>query len=467
MGVESYGLVGFYLTLQALFAVLDMGLTTTVSRELARLSASQDKEQEIRDLVRTLEVVYWVISVLIVVAVILSAPWISTKWLNFHELSTETVHQAIILMGIMIAIRMPYGFYCGGMVGLQCQVLLNVIKVVVETFRSGGAVLVLWWFSPEITSFFLWQLVVSVAGLLAMALALWRGVPKFEGRAEFKTSIFRSLWRFTAGMSVITIMSAILVQMDKIVLSKMLSLEVFAYYSLASSVAVGLYVLIGPVFSTFYPQFTQLLAKNEMPELKRLYHKSCQLMTVMVIPLALTISFFSFQILHLWISDEGVAENAAPILSILILGAAFNGMMNLPFALQLAYGWIRLVMKLNVVVIIALLPLLILAIEFYGATGAAMIWLLLNVASIIFGLSLMHRKVLKGELKYWLLIDFGLPSLVSLGVIICFWLALPKSLSGFSQLAWIMLAGLVAFALSVWTAPAIRHDLLQRVHAGK
>lgn len=30
MGIESYGLVGFYLTLQALFAVLDMGLTATV-----------------------------------------------------------------------------------------------------------------------------------------------------------------------------------------------------------------------------------------------------------------------------------------------------------------------------------------------------------------------------------------------------------------------------------------------------
>src|SRR5688572_11814236 len=37
LGVESYGLIGFYTALQALLQVLDMGISLMTSREVARL----------------------------------------------------------------------------------------------------------------------------------------------------------------------------------------------------------------------------------------------------------------------------------------------------------------------------------------------------------------------------------------------------------------------------------------------
>ena len=41
LGIESYGLLGLYAALQGLASVLDLGLTTTINRELARLSARE------------------------------------------------------------------------------------------------------------------------------------------------------------------------------------------------------------------------------------------------------------------------------------------------------------------------------------------------------------------------------------------------------------------------------------------
>ena len=38
MGIESYGLIGIFATLQAMFVLLDMGLSATLNREMARLS---------------------------------------------------------------------------------------------------------------------------------------------------------------------------------------------------------------------------------------------------------------------------------------------------------------------------------------------------------------------------------------------------------------------------------------------
>jgi O-antigen/teichoic acid export membrane protein len=37
IGIEAYGLIGLFFVMQALFAVMDMGLSATASREIARL----------------------------------------------------------------------------------------------------------------------------------------------------------------------------------------------------------------------------------------------------------------------------------------------------------------------------------------------------------------------------------------------------------------------------------------------
>ena len=55
LGIEAYGLVGFFVTLQSVFSLLDMGLSTTLNRELARLSVNGANARKMRDCVRSLE----------------------------------------------------------------------------------------------------------------------------------------------------------------------------------------------------------------------------------------------------------------------------------------------------------------------------------------------------------------------------------------------------------------------------
>ena len=75
LGIEAYGLVGLYATLQAMLTLLDLGFTPTMSREMARYSVLPAKSQEARDLARTLEVIYWIIAIVIGAGIIaLSSP---------------------------------------------------------------------------------------------------------------------------------------------------------------------------------------------------------------------------------------------------------------------------------------------------------------------------------------------------------------------------------------------------------
>ncbi len=463
MGIEAYGLVGFYVTLQVLFSLLDMGLTTTVSRELARLSGLGDREQEMRNVVRTLELVYWCLALVVVLVVITSAEWISTSWLNSGSLSPHMIEQSVLLMGVVIAFRMPYGFYAGALIGLQKQVLLNVIKVCVETVRNGGGVLVLWLVSPTITAFFLWHAVTGLLAAILMLVMAWKNLPASKNRAAFTPSIFRYLWRFVAGMSGISVLSLILLETDKVILSKMLTLDEFGYYVLASTLAMGLNLLIVPLFSAMQPRFTQLVAQQDDASLKHTYHKSCQFMTVLVIPLALVLCFFSEEILHIWTQDSVVSGFAAPILSILVIGTACNALMNIPYALQLAYAWTKISIIADTIAILVLIPALLVMVSKYGSLGAASIWVALNIGYVLFLSPVIHARLLKGEFKHWVVNDFGIPTLAALIVVTILWAIMPAGLSMIGQLMWIGLSFLTAVSLCALSAPMVREMLWRTV----
>ena len=65
LGIEAYGLIGFFLTLVAILSLLDLGLGTTLNRRLAQLSIEKNTAQEMCDLLRTLELIYLIIGIVI------------------------------------------------------------------------------------------------------------------------------------------------------------------------------------------------------------------------------------------------------------------------------------------------------------------------------------------------------------------------------------------------------------------
>ena len=63
LGVEQYGIIGFFSTIQALLLLLDGGISPTLTREVARLSRSSEQARELCDTVRTLEIPCWITAV--------------------------------------------------------------------------------------------------------------------------------------------------------------------------------------------------------------------------------------------------------------------------------------------------------------------------------------------------------------------------------------------------------------------
>jgi O-antigen/teichoic acid export membrane protein len=416
MGIEAYGLVGFFTTMLSIFTLLEMGLSTTLNRELAKLSVQTGRAKELRNVVYTLGGIYWAVACLIVIIVIALSAYIAESWVKAENLSIVEVRQAVILMGIAIGLQWPISLYSGGLMGMQRQVLLNVISIVTATLRGFGAVIVLWFISPTIKAFFFWQIVISGSSVVWLWFALWRIMPSSKGKACFKISIIKDVFRFAAGMIGISILSTLLGQTDKIILSHILPLEMFGYYSLAGVVAMSLYRLIGPIYSGVYPRMTQLVALKQKAALEELYHRSCQMMSVMLFPAAMVLSFFSKEILFLWTQNTVTTEQSHLLVSLLVFGTALNGMVHIPYALQLAHGLTKLIFYLNLVSAITLVPLIYFVTKFYGAVGAASVWLFFNIGYVLIAIQLMHYRLIPDEKWGWYCNDVGIPLLCAVSI---------------------------------------------------
>lgn len=463
LGIEAYGLIGFYVMLQAILQILDFGLSPTINREMARYSVQPEKAAEARDLVRTLEAGYWLVGMAAGAALLVASPWVAAHWIKTSTIPVHDVQLTVMLMGVLAVFQWPVSFYQGGLMGLGRQVLNNGLSISLSTLSNGGAVLILWRVSPTIQAFFLWLVAMSAVQVVLLMNFLWKSLPPAARAPQFDFGLVRNIWRFAAGMSGITAFSLVLGQADKVILSKLLSLKMFGYYTLAGMFGAGLSMIVGSVSNTIFPRFSALVAAGDEEALKHLYHRCTQLMAVLILPSAAVLALFSSEILQLWTRNAEIARIAGPIASVLVVGTAINGLMYLPYMLQLAYGWTSIGLKITIFLTVVVVPAIWLMATHYGPMGAAFVWLGLQAINMLIGVPLTHRRLLRREMTRWFLQDVG-PPLAATVVVAGLGRALitgPMSSLATSVALFVVL--LAALAASACAAPLIRDRLLTKL----
>lgn len=461
LGIEAYALIGILGLLQSWFSLLDIGMTPTLAREMARFKGEGGEPQYIRNLLRSIEILEYIFALVIFLSVWTTSSWLASDWVQVENLSAKTVAQAFSIMGFVSALRFIETTYHSCLVGLQHQILLNLITAIASTLRGLGSVAILMWLSPTIEAFFLWQGLISLITVGVYASVLYRALPKAPQPAYFSLHALQKIWGFAGGMVGITFLALLLTQVDKLLLSKLLTLKEFGYYTLAATIAGVLHMLLSPITQAYYPRFTELFASESEIQLTRIYHQAAQVVTVMIGSIAIIFITFSNPILALWTRNTSIAERVAPLLAVLALGNFLNCLMHIPYQMQLAYGWTSLAFKTNLMAVTLIVPGIFLATSHYGAIGAAWVWVSLNAGYVVVGVHFMYQRLLTKEKWRWYLQDIAFPLVT--GVITG---ALLKIVSNYSvqsihnpiSILTITFCG-VFFAM-VLAAPAIRFQVL-------
>lgn len=462
LGIEAYGLIGFFALLQTWLSLLDFGLTPALSREISKPISGPNDTQFIWNLLRTVEIITVLIAITTSLVIWASSDWMATSWLQVQSTPLSTVSMSCALMGVVVGLRFIENIYRASIIGLQRQVTLNVLTSVLATVRGIGAVAVLILVSNSIEAFFIWQVAISLATLLIFYFLSYRMLPSCSLRPTFSIPSLRKVGHFSAGTFAISLLGFLLSQTDKLLLSKLLNLSEFAHYSLAAVLATYVRLLATSIDQAVYPKFVQLWSEQRIADLAFYYHRSSQLSVVLMGSVGISFAVFGDFFLRAWTQDPAIVRSVSPLLSVLVIGMVCNGLLNGPYYLQLAAGWTSLLLKTNVVMAIVFVPLVIWMVLQFGAMGAAMAWVAINLVYLFVVVSLMHIRLLPTEKWRWYLSDVALPLASGVLVALLIRQLLPFATSRTGSALVFILGGSVTLIASALSASHIRNIIFSK-----
>ena len=459
LGAEAYGLLGLIASLQIVFAVLDLGLSTTIVREIA--SDTSTGRADTRALVSTLALVYWGIALALGITLFLSADWIVTRWLHLRDLRPEDATLGIRILALSVALRWPVAFYGGVITGAQEMVRFNVIKVASTVVRLGAGLAVLL-ATRDLRTYLWWMALSAMFELAAYAAVSARLHPALRTWPTFEWSALRQVWQFSLSMNVIAILSIVFTQADRIVISYLRPLADLGYYSLAVSVVMSVSVIQGFITSAVLPAFASDHGAGLSARMRERYAKATQaLIYVITLPTCIFI-FFGYEVLQAWTTTDA-AEHSAVVLQLFSLGFLFNASVSIAYTLAVATGHTQLPLRVNLVALVVYVPGLFLATWRWGIVGSAAAWVFLNAYFLIALLPLVETRIVKSSVVRWAMVNF-LPFVFRGGITFTLAAAVASRLDrGRGPLIPLALCVLASIVYSVWglyaVTPALRADV--------
>jgi O-antigen/teichoic acid export membrane protein len=415
MGAEAYGLVGFFAMLQMWFNLLDMGLTPTMARETARFRGGATDALSYRRLVRALEGIFLVVALVGGGAMFAAAGYIARDWLNAAKLSIAEVHTAVQLMAAIIAMRWMCGLYRGAISGSERLVWLGGYNSFIATLRFVGVLLVLIFIGTTPTIFFSYQLCVAGVELACLSFYAYRLLPAIphNNRLPWSLEPLKPVLKFSLTIAFAASVWVLVTQTDKLVLSKLLPLAEYGYFTLAVLVAGGVMVVSGPVSGAIMPRMAKLEAEGNHTSLIRIYRQATQLVAVIASAASVSLVFFAEPLLWAWTGDKILSQRVAPILILYAIGNGILAVSAFPYYLQYAKGDLRLHMIGSALYMVLLIPSMIWAASQYGGVGAGYVWLSINLIFFVAWLPFVHHKFAPGINLQWYFQDILIIYLVA------------------------------------------------------
>ncbi|GAB1152045.1 MAG: oligosaccharide flippase family protein [Shewanella algae] len=466
MGAESYGLIGFFTLLQSWFSLLDLGLSPTISRETARYHSRSLTPLSFRQLYRSLSIIFTVIAILGGGGLLVTSEIITTKWLTFETLNEVDVLLAVQIMGISVAFRWMGGLYRGIITGSELIVWLSVFNIGIATLRFIGVFASMYFFGFNVLVFFIHQLLVVILELVILVTKANGSLPKINSIAtpigwSFKPIV--PILKFAMTIAFTSSIWVLVTQTDKLILSGILPLADYGYFTLAVLVAGAIMVASGPISTALMPRMVRLWTQGDVGELIRVYKMATQIVSIISGTVAITFVFAAKPILLAWTGDVDIANKAAPILRLYAIGNGFLVLAAFPYYLQYAIGKLKYHFVGNVIILIVLIPSIVFAASSYGAIGAAWVWLSLNMFMFFIWVGYVHKKLFPGLHIKWLLEDI-LIVIIPISIV-CFIISLVpfQLLSRVEALVFSVGVALICLIVAILSSPMSRFYFYKRV----
>jgi O-antigen/teichoic acid export membrane protein len=391
LGNEAYGVLALVTSVLGFFAFLDLGVTNASVKYIAEAHARNDIN-EINKIIGSSLVVY-------LAAGTCGAVIIATM--------TNTLVQNILKIPVAYRVESTFAFYlaaCGFSLNMVLGVFAAIPKAVqrydvatavniaITTLLTAMTLLILYFGGglKEVVLLNFCSSLLSLAVYLVVAKKLLRDI---SFRLCCDMAMLMKLFKFGAFTLLVMISSAVLFQMDRLLIGSFVGSAAVTFYAVPASVATRIHSVIAHLMGVVFPLGSELHSLGRKDKLRELYLKASKYALIFSISLAVPLIVLSSKIMRYWMGPE-YGVTSGKILALLALSSLFSAQTIVPSCILDGMGKPRANALFAVLSAISNIILCLLLIPRFGVVGAAFANIS-NILLVALYLVIVDRKILR------------------------------------------------------------------------
>jgi O-antigen/teichoic acid export membrane protein len=378
LGAEGYGLLQLIILIPNYFAFSDLGMGMASTRFAAEAFGRGDRDAEAR-VIRTAAFIALISSALLAVPIAIFAGPIVSQF----SIPADLIEPAILGLRITSAtfvvtvlatvinspqlsrLRMDLNATIGGLTRILASV------------GSAAAVYLGYGIVGAAGSFLLISLLALGAHILVSRKLLGNLLD-----VSIDKHLIRPLLRFGAGLTASAIAAVFLLNLEKLLLSRLISVESLAYYTIAFTFASMAMMFSLSMVQSLLPAFSQLLHPEKREQFNTLFERGIKFCVIGLLPTLMFLFVLAKPFFTLWAGPDFGRESSRPFY-ILLAGLLFNIVAHVPYGCLVAAGKTDMIAKLHWAELIPYAAVAVVLITYFGIEGAAMAWSIRVIADAI------------------------------------------------------------------------------------
>tara|TARA_R110002060_G_scaffold74577_1_gene83893 strand:+ start:7627 stop:9120 length:1494 start_codon:yes stop_codon:yes gene_type:complete len=402
LGSDAFGLIGFYTVVQIIINLLGSGFNPTISREVAKEKVKL-KNPYLISVIKSFEMIFFFFMILILLGSYFSSNWFALNWFK-SEITIELLASIVFTIFIISAVRLQSVLYLSALRGLEDFLWINSANIIFNTLRFPVGLLIVLYF-PSVEIYFIFHFIVALveATVLRLRAGKLLGI-NFWLPDHFSFSNIKGLGQFAKAVAITAVISVLIAQADKVLMSKLLTLSEYGYFTVCMMLANGILMLGFPIGTVLIPRLTSLYANKKMDEFRSLYIKFTKFICIIIVPGAVIIAGLSNNVVYLFTDSIEAANWGGRILSYYSLGNAFLIVAGFQYYQQVAKGDLKYHVRYSIALLLISLPSIAILGNFYGALGVAALWLFFRVLAFVFWVPYIHGKMKTIKYSDWFIL---------------------------------------------------------------
>jgi len=371
LGIERFGILTLLWTIIGYFSLFDFGIGRAITQQVASHIAEKRHENIPSTIKAGLE--FTILTGLLGTVVLLLA----AHPLSYRGLSiSPELHREVFISLIIAAIGIPFATFSSGqrgaLEGYENFQASNLARMLlgISIFLFPFIAFVL--HGPSLVFITLWLVGARIISCLLLAWLVGRLPSGKFWRVEIAPGTRKRLFSFGAWMAVTNLISPLLVNADRFVVSYLMGAAVVAYYTVPLEFLVRLLILPGALGASLLPKLTRDNTSNALLAEKTFWN-SVKIVAVVMFALCVLASISAYPLMKIFISED-FARQSWLLCVILSGGILANSVAYIPYTALHAMGYAKPTGVLHMVELFFYLPVLFFLVNSFGLTGAAIAW---------------------------------------------------------------------------------------------